>query len=99
MPHPAPAEAAPVAAAPVQRLAEPGPAVVPAPAAGPTEPWTVTVQRAESPPPPAASSAAPPAEGEPEALLARLYDPLLRRLKAELRTDRDRYGSLTDLRH
>jgi hypothetical protein len=39
------------------------------------------------------------AGGEPEELLAKLYDPLLRRLKAELRVDRDRRGWLTDLPH
>src|SRR6266545_4510920 len=48
---------------------------------------------------PAAGPARGPASGgEPEELLATLYDPLLRRLKAELRIDRDRCGSLTDLR-
>lgn len=40
----------------------------------------------------------PPAE-EPEELLRKLFDPLLRRLKAELLIDRDRRGALTDARH
>ncbi|GGK23280.1 hypothetical protein GCM10010124_14740 [Pilimelia terevasa] len=47
--------------------------------------------------PPAPSAAAPPA-GQ-EAVLASLFDPLLRRLRAELRLDRERRGLLTDLRH
>lgn len=101
MAHPVPAaivaDHGPAAA--VRPAPEPGPpsATVQAVAAGPApEPWSVTVQRVESPPPSAAPPA--PADGEPEALLAKLYDPLLRRLKAELRIDRDRYGSLTDLR-
>ncbi|AXX32807.1 hypothetical protein APASM_5442 [Actinosynnema pretiosum subsp. pretiosum] len=36
---------------------------------------------------------------EPEELLKKLYDPLLRRLKAELWLDRERRGSLTDRLH
>jgi hypothetical protein len=35
----------------------------------------------------------------PEELVARLFDPLLRRLKTELRLDRERRGVLTDIRH
>jgi hypothetical protein len=31
--------------------------------------------------------------------VAKLYDPLLRRLRTELRVERDRRGNLTDLRH
>lgn len=31
---------------------------------------------------------------EPEELLKKLYDPLLRRLKTELRLDRERHGVL-----
>jgi hypothetical protein len=31
--------------------------------------------------------------------VARLFDPLLRRLKTELRLDRERRGVLTDIRH
>jgi len=50
-----------------------------------------------------APGAAPgaPARGadlEPEELLKKIIDPLLRRLKAELRVDRDRQGLVTDLR-
>jgi hypothetical protein len=36
---------------------------------------------------------------EPEELLGKLYDPLLRRLKAELWLDRERRGALTDRWH
>jgi hypothetical protein len=65
------------------------------------DPFAVTVQRQAELTVQAAAAAEPArgaAGGEPEELLATLYDPLLRRLKAELRIDRDRYGSLTDLR-
>lgn len=66
---------------------------------------------ADAPPPtasePAPSAPAAPAPGAPgqaqgeapEALLAKLYDPLLRRLRAELRHDRERRGIVTDLWH
>jgi hypothetical protein len=40
-----------------------------------------------------------PTPGEPEELLKKLFDPLLRRLKTELRLDRERRGALTDRRH
>jgi hypothetical protein len=79
---------------------------------GPVQPITY-VQRADDPgggsPPPATSpttmTSAPAAPGgaaaggDPEELLKKLFDPLLRRLKAELRIDRERRGALTDLRH
>ncbi len=67
-----------------------------------------TVSRAgESAPAPSAGTpsatgvaAAGSAPGlEPDELVKKLFDPLLRRLKAELRRDRERRGSLTDLRH
>lgn len=45
------------------------------------------------------AAAAPAAGAEPTELLAKLYDPLLRRLRAELRIDRERRGALTDLWH
>jgi len=89
---------------PVQLAAADPPAAAAASAddTTPSEPFAVTVQRQPEPAPPAAPAAGPargPASGgEPEELLATLYDPLLRRLKAELRIDRDRCGSLTDLR-
>lgn len=37
--------------------------------------------------------------GSPDELVKKLFDPLLRRLKTELRLDRERRGMLTDLRH
>jgi hypothetical protein len=85
---------------PVQRaVAEP--AHQPAPESGPVAPaepvvQTVTVQRVETAAPAAPSAPATPAA---EDLLAKLYDPLLRRLRTELRVERDRRGTLTDLRH
>ncbi|HEX2299402.1 MAG TPA: hypothetical protein VHH34_12975, partial [Pseudonocardiaceae bacterium] len=39
------------------------------------------------------------AAGSPEELVKKLFDPLLRRIKTELRLDRERRGMLTDLRH
>jgi hypothetical protein len=42
-------------------------------------------------------TAASVAGAEPEEMLKKLFDPLLRRLKAELRVDRDRQGLVTDL--
>jgi hypothetical protein len=57
---------------------------------------TVTVQRVETTAPaPPSAPATPPTED----LVAKLYDPLLRRLRTELRVERDRRGNLTDLRH
>jgi hypothetical protein len=48
---------------------------------------------------PAAAEPAAPSPQQPDELLAKLFDPLLRRLRAELRIERDRRGALTDLRH
>ena len=64
--------------------------------ATPADPFAATVQRQTDAA--IASGTSTVAGGEPEELLAKLYDPLLSRLKAELRIDRDRCGSLTDLR-
>ncbi len=44
-------------------------------------------------------SAAPAAQPETEELVKKLFDPLLRRLKTELRLDRERRGALTDRPH
>ena len=69
---------------------------------------TPTVSRAEEGAAAPVATAAPAAPGDPAAaggaaqpdeLVKKLFDPLLRRLKAELRLDRERRGSLTDLRH
>jgi hypothetical protein len=76
-----------------QRQDEP---VEPAPpateAAGPVE---------HAAPAAAASVAGAPATAPPETdeLVRKLFDPLLRRLKTELRLDRERRGALTDRRH
>jgi hypothetical protein len=100
--EPLPVAAAP---APVQAMAEPAPPQ-------PVEPVQAVVQRVAAPPQPvsvqtadaapatataapAAAAAAPAAD--PAALLAVLYEPLVRRLRADLRVDRERRGRLTDL--
>jgi hypothetical protein len=59
----------------------------------------VVVQTEETPAAPAAPEPAPtaPAAADPSALLAVLYEPLMRRLRADLRVDRERRGRLTDL--
>ncbi|MGH4021380.1 MAG: hypothetical protein ACRDT0_19555, partial [Pseudonocardiaceae bacterium] len=46
-----------------------------------------------------AGPGAPGAAGNPDELVKKLFDPLLRRLKNELRLDRERRGVLTDLHH
>jgi hypothetical protein len=59
------------------------------------------VQRADAPSAASGAVSGAPAghggAGEPEELLKKLFDPLLRRIKAELRLDRDRRGMVTDL--
>ena len=52
-------------------------------------------------PAPAQAPAAPPPQAQPETeeLVKKLFDPLLRRLKTELRLDRERRGALTDRPH
>ncbi|MBB5857581.1 hypothetical protein ACFQ05_18405 [Amycolatopsis umgeniensis] len=47
----------------------------------------------------APAPAAPAAQPETEELVKKLFDPLLRRLKTELRLDRERRGALTDRPH
>nr|BFE49330.1 hypothetical protein GCM10017745_27570 [Saccharothrix mutabilis subsp. capreolus] len=66
-----------------------------------TEEVAPAVEEAPSTAAPTSSSAAPAqqAPAEPEELLKKLYDPLLRRLKAELWLDRERRGLLTDRWH
>ncbi|WP_371878887.1 hypothetical protein [Amycolatopsis roodepoortensis] len=46
-----------------------------------------------------AAAAVPAAQPETEELVKKLFDPLLRRLKTELRLDRERRGALTDRPH
>ncbi|ANZ38863.1 hypothetical protein BBK82_25130 [Lentzea guizhouensis] len=67
----------------IARTTEPGPGTEPGPAPQPAQ----QEQRVEAPKP----------EQSPEELLTKLYDPLVRRLKAELWLDRERRGALTDL--
>lgn len=95
----------------VQReVTEPAPAEAALPEAPPAP--ESPVPDAAAPAPPSATAAAPAAPGtpgapgtqgqagqEPEELLKKLYDPLLRRLKTELRLDRERRGALTDRWH
>lgn len=58
---------------------------------------TATGEVATADPGQAAPGQAQAAPGqEPEELLKKLYDPLVRRLKAELWLDRERRGALTD---
>ncbi|WP_394361860.1 hypothetical protein [Amycolatopsis sp. SB7-3] len=75
----------------VQRDPEtpPPPEPVAPPSAAPA-PATATAQAAQ---------AAPAAQPETEELVKKLFDPLLRRLKTELRLDRERRGALTDRPH
>ena len=93
----------------VQRATPPALPVVatPEPPAPELVQRTVEVQRVEAPqttqPEPTQpetaqpAPAAAPAAQNPEELLRKLYDPLLRRLKADLWLDRERRGALTDL--
>jgi len=72
----------------VQREPEP-----PAPAPEPAPVTEAPAPAAQAPPPPAAP------QPETEELVKKLFDPLLRRLKTELRLDRERRGALTDRPH
>jgi len=65
-----------------------------APAAD-SAPSAAPVEAASTPP----AAAPAPGGGDAESLLAKLFDPLLSRLKTELRLDRERRGNLTDLWH
>ncbi|MBB5959295.1 pyruvate/2-oxoglutarate dehydrogenase complex dihydrolipoamide acyltransferase (E2) component [Saccharothrix tamanrassetensis] len=72
------------------------------PAAGPAPAADLPAAAEPAPPAqaaPARAGAPAPAGQEPEELLKKLYDPLLRRLKAELWLDRERRGVLTDRWH
>ncbi|MEV0644594.1 hypothetical protein AB0I28_04975 [Phytomonospora sp. NPDC050363] len=75
----------------VQRVEEAAPPPEPPPAA--------PAESAPAASTSAPAAAAPAAGAEPSELLAKLYDPLLRRLRADLRIDRERRGALTDLWH
>ncbi|MFD5247102.1 hypothetical protein ACFWIW_21330 [Amycolatopsis sp. NPDC058340] len=83
------------------------PVVVPRPAETPAvqrEPETpppepVAPPAPAAPVPATAAASAPAAQPETEELVKKLFDPLLRRLKTELRLDRERRGALTDRPH
>ncbi|MER6669427.1 hypothetical protein ABT256_33060 [Amycolatopsis japonica] len=82
------------------------PAVAPRPletAVVQRDPETPPSPEPVAPPPaapvPTAAQAAPAAQPETEELVKKLFDPLLRRLKTELRLDRERRGALTDRPH
>jgi hypothetical protein len=82
-------EPEPAATEPPEPPAATEPPAAPEP---PATPEPVRSERSVAPP------AATVADIEPEELLKKIIDPLLRRLKAELRVDRDRQGLVTDLR-
>jgi hypothetical protein len=88
------------AGVPVTVQSEPEPLAAPAPTAPATEAAAASSGGAPTGGASAGGTAAgAPAGGaaaEPEELLKKLFDPLLRRLKTELRLDRERYGALTD---
>lgn len=70
----------------------PQPEPEPAPQPAPSQPVTPEAPEAQ-----AVQSAEPSKAQSAEELLRKLYDPLLRRLKADLWLDRERRGALTDL--
>lgn len=105
-------ESAPLPVAPTTPAAEPlpvarfadhaQPSTVDAKSAAHQDSLPPIVQREPVPEPapaaqPAADHAAVPPETEE--LVKKLFDPLLRRLKTELRLDRERRGALTDRSH
>ncbi len=68
-------------------------------AGGSATPSTATAKTTTATPAHAsASHGSAPGGGDPDELVKKIFDPLLRRLKAELLLDRDRRGALTDLR-
>ena len=82
----------------VQRVdapaAEPPVAEPPAPAAAPAAPATAATGAAAG-----AAAGGSSSPTEVDALVRKLYDPIVRRIKAELRQDRERAGRALDLRH
>jgi hypothetical protein len=78
----------------VQREVEGAPPPAPEPAAEVPPPGAPTAAPAGP-----GAAAGPSTPAEVDALVRRLYDPLVRRLKAELRLDRERAGNVLDLRH
>jgi hypothetical protein len=91
--------ASPVTVVAQRDVAQPEPSGSEPAAASPTEPEpTPDPAPATAPITTAPATAAAAAGGDPEELVKKLFDPLLRRLKAELWLDRERRGRLTDLR-
>jgi hypothetical protein len=90
--------------APVAEPAEPvvvSRAVEAEPVAEPVDPEPAAPVAPGSPAaavPPAPATGASTAATEVDALVGRIYDPLVRRLKAELRLERERAGHVLDLR-
>ncbi|MDL5156570.1 hypothetical protein [Actinomycetospora termitidis] len=83
----------------VQRVPDEPPPAPPPPPPTPPTPATesfVPTERQADARAPALPAPAPPS---PEELARTLFDPLLRRLRAELRLERERRGLLSDLRH
>jgi hypothetical protein len=68
-------------------------------AGGPEEPDNPDQAPTAPPAGGAAAGGAAAGAASPDELVKKLFDPLLRRLKTELRLDRERRGVLTDLRH
>lgn len=97
--HAAPPEPAPSQV--VQRESIVAPSVEPAPDVVPEAVAELPGPPGQAPMEAAAGlpAAGAPAAGSPEEMAKKLFDPLLRRLKTELRLDRERRGMLTDLRH
>jgi len=101
---PAPPPVAVVPAAPVIQTVTAEPPVVqteqvvPQPDVPPVEEPAAAPDTA-APTTSATPAVAPGAAATPDELVKKLFDPLLRRLKNELRLDRERRGMLTDLRH
>ncbi|MFE6612907.1 hypothetical protein [Amycolatopsis sp. NPDC057786] len=81
----------------ISRQAE-TPVVQRVPEAPPPEPAAPPVE-AQVPAAPTTGVTAPVPQPETEELVKKLFDPLLRRLKTELRLDRERRGALTDRPH
>jgi hypothetical protein len=68
-------------------------------APAPPESAAAAAPQTAAPAPGAAPAGVPAAQTEPDELVKKLFDPLLRRLKTELRLDRERRGVLTDRWH
>ena len=101
-------QTAPQEPAPAETMLPEGPPPAGAPAqdvppeavaGGPEEPDNPDQAPTAPPAGGAAAGGAAAGAASPDELVKKLFDPLLRRLKTELRLDRERRGVLTDLRH